>query len=91
MGVQLGLLRRGRFENIVLSKLLMLRRDSLTGNCRRRHNEKLHDVHISPNIVRLIKTGRMRLAGNVARIRIGEVHVGFWWEILRDIRVQMKG
>ena len=49
-------------------ELAQLRRDDVGGNWGRRHNRKLHDLHTSPNIVRLIKTGRKRWVGNVARI-----------------------
>jgi hypothetical protein len=40
----------------------------VTGGWRKLHNEELHDLYSSPNIIRLIKSKRMRLAENVARI-----------------------
>jgi hypothetical protein len=40
--------------------------DEVTGDWRKLHNKKLNDLHCSPNIVRVIKSRRMRLAGHVA-------------------------
>ena len=44
------------------------RRDEVTGELRRLHNEELNDLYPSPNIVRVIKSRRMRWAGHVARM-----------------------
>jgi len=44
------------------------RRDEVTGEWRRLHNEKLSDLYSSPNIVRVIKSRRMRWVGHVARM-----------------------
>ena len=43
-------------------------RDEVTGEWRKLHNEELNDLYCSPNIVRVIKSGRMRWAGHVARV-----------------------
>jgi hypothetical protein len=48
------------------------------GSWRELHNGELHSLYSSPNIVRLIKSGRMRWAGHVARMGRGEVFTGFW-------------
>ena len=53
------------FENRVLRKIFGPRRDEVTGECRRLHNEELNDLYSSPNIVRVIKLRRMRWAGHV--------------------------
>jgi len=45
-----------------------IRRDEVTGEWRRLHNEELNDLYSSSNIVRLIKSRRMRWAGYVARM-----------------------
>jgi len=44
------------------------KRDEITGEWRKLHNEELNDLYCSPNIVRLIKSRRMGWAGHVARI-----------------------
>ena len=44
------------------------RRDEVTGEWRRLHNEELNDLYSSPNIVRVIKSTKMRWAGHVARM-----------------------
>ena len=56
------------FENMVLRKIFGSRRDEVTGEWRRLHNEELNDLYSSPNIVGVIKSRRMRWAGNVARM-----------------------
>jgi len=48
------------------------------------HNEELNDLYSSTNIIRMIKSGRMRWAGHVERIGRGEVYTGFWWGNLRE-------
>jgi len=55
-------------ENMVLRRIFGPRRDEVTGEWRRLHNEELNGLYCSPNIVRVIKFGRMRWAGNVARM-----------------------
>jgi len=56
------------FENMVLRRIYRPRRDEVTGKWRRLRNEELKDLYSSPNIVRVIKSRRMRWAGHVARI-----------------------
>jgi hypothetical protein len=56
------------FENMVLRRIFGPRRDEVTGDWRRLHNEELNDLYSSPNIVRVIKSRRMRWAGHVARM-----------------------
>jgi len=61
--------RRQRvFENMVLRRIFGPRRDEVPGEWRRLHNEELNDLYSSPNIVRVIKSRRMRWAGHVARM-----------------------
>jgi len=55
------------FENMVLRRIFGPRRDEVTGEWTRLHNEELNDLYTSPNIVWVIKSRRMRWAGHVAR------------------------
>ena len=54
------------FDNIVLRRIFRPKRDEVAGEWRRLHNEELNDLYSSPNIVRVIKSRRMRWAGHVA-------------------------
>jgi hypothetical protein len=51
---------------------------------RKLHNEELNDLYSSPNIIRVIKSRRIRWAGHVARMGRGGVHTIFWWGYLRE-------
>jgi len=51
----------------VLRRIFGPKRDEVTGEWRRLHNEELNDLYSSPNNVRVIKSRRMRWAGHVAR------------------------
>jgi len=55
------------FENIVLRRIFGPRKDEVTGEWRRLHNEELNDLYSLPNTVRVIKSRRMRWAGQVTR------------------------
>jgi len=55
-------------ENRVLRRLFGRKRDEVTGEWGKLHNEELNDLYSSPSIVRLIKSRRMRWAGHVAPI-----------------------
>jgi len=53
---------------MVLRRIFGSRRDKVTGEWRRLHNEELNDSYPSPNIVRMIKSRRMRWPGHVAHM-----------------------
>jgi hypothetical protein len=53
-------LRLRVFENIVLRRIFAFKRDEVTGEWRKLHNDDLNDLYPSPNIVRVIKSRRMR-------------------------------
>jgi len=73
------------FENRVLRRIFGPKRDEVTREWRKQHNEELNDLYCSPNIVRAIKSRRMKWAGNVARLGgRGEVYIGFWRGSLRE-------
>jgi hypothetical protein len=56
------------FEYRVLRRILCPKRDEVTGDWRKFHNEELHDLYSLPNIIRMIKSRRTRWAGHVARM-----------------------
>jgi hypothetical protein len=55
-------------KNRVLRRIFGSKRDEVTGEWRKLHNEDLRDLYSSPSIIRIIKTRRMRWAGHVARM-----------------------
>jgi len=68
------------FENRVLRGIFGPKRDEVTGEWIRLNNEKLNDLHCSPNIFRMITSKIMRRVGHIAPIgvRKGEAYIGFW-------------
>ena len=59
------------FENRMLRRVFGPKRDEVTGEWRKLHNEELSDLFSVPNIVRVVKSRRMRWAGHVARVGEG--------------------
>jgi hypothetical protein len=66
-------------ENRVLRRIFGPKREEVIGGWRKLHNEELHNLWSSPNIItrRMIES-RMRWARHVARMR--RMHIGYWWE-----------
>jgi hypothetical protein len=56
------------FENRVLRRIFGTKRDRVTGEWRKLHNEELHNLYSSPSIIRIIKWRRVRWAGHEARM-----------------------
>jgi len=56
------------FENRVLSGVFGPKRDEVTGELRKLHNAELNDLYCSQNIIQVIKSRRIRWAGQVARM-----------------------
>jgi hypothetical protein len=59
------------FENGVFRRIFEPKRDKVTGEWRKLHNEELNNMYSSPNIVLVIKSRRMRWEGHVARMAKG--------------------
>ena len=57
------------FENRMLRRIFGPKRGEVTGEWRKLHNEEINDLYSSPNIVRVIKSRKLRCAGHVARMR----------------------
>jgi len=67
------------FENMVLRRIFGPWREEVKEEWRRLHNEERNDLYSSPNIVRVIKSRRMRWAGHVARMGEEWGCIGSWW------------
>jgi len=61
------------FENRVLKRVFEPKRDEVTEERRKLHNEELRDLYSLPNIVQVVKSRRIRWAGHVARMGEGKV------------------
>ena len=72
------------FENRVMRRVFGPKRDKVTEEWKKLHNEELNVPYSSPNIVQVIKSKRMRWAGHVAHTGRGEACVGAWWGNLRE-------
>ena len=72
------------FENRVLRRIFGSKRNAVTEERRKLHNEELNDLYSSPSTVRVIKSRRMRRAGHAARMGRGELYAGFWWGNLNE-------
>jgi hypothetical protein len=71
------------FENRVLRRIFGPKRDE-DGSWRKLHNDELHNLYSSPNIVKVIKSRRLRWAGHVAHIGEGRCLQRFGWEARRE-------
>jgi hypothetical protein len=77
--------RLGLSEHRLLRSVFGPKRDEIEGERRKLHNEEINDLYCSPNIIQVIKSRRMRWAGDVACMgERGEVRTEFWWGNLRE-------
>jgi hypothetical protein len=72
------------FENRVPRRIFGPKRDEVTGEWRKLHNEELCDLYSSSSIIRIIKSRRIRWAGHVARRGRRRTHIDYWWESQRE-------
>jgi hypothetical protein len=72
------------FENRVLRRIFGLKRDEVTGEWRKLHNEELQDLYSSPSIIRNMKERRMKWAGHVARMERRGTRIGCWCKSQRE-------
>ena len=68
----------------MLRRIFGPKRDEVTGEWRKLHNEELNDLYSSSNMVRVIISRIMRWAGHTARTGRGEEYTGLWWGNLRE-------
>jgi hypothetical protein len=71
-------------ENRVLRRIFGPNSDEEGGGWRKLHNEELHNLYYSPNIIGIIKAKRMGWAGNGAHMKRRVMHIGFWWETQKE-------
>jgi hypothetical protein len=69
------------FETRGLRRIFVPKREEVEGGWRRMHNEELHNCYTPPNIIRVIKSSRMRLVEHVARMRYANSIQNFGWKI----------
>ena len=72
------------FENRVLRRIFGAKRNEVTGEWRKLHNEELNDLYSLTNIVRVVKSRRMRWAGHVARMGEDRVVHRLGWGSLME-------
>jgi hypothetical protein len=68
----------------VLRRIFGQKRDEIIRGWRKLHNEELHNLYSSPNIIRMIMSRRMRWVGHVAGMGRRDMHTGFWWESQKE-------
>jgi hypothetical protein len=56
----------------------------VTGDWIKLHDEELQNLYSSPNIIRMIKSRRIRWAGHVALMGRLYIHIGYWWESQKE-------
>jgi hypothetical protein len=72
------------FENGALRRIFGPERDETIGGWRKLHNEELHNFYSLPNIIKIIKSRKMRWAEHVGRSGRRGMHTWFWWESQKE-------
>jgi hypothetical protein len=72
------------FENRVLRRIFGSKKNDVTVEWRKLHNEELRDLYSSPSSIRIIKLRRMRWAGHVARMGRRGTLIDYWWESQKE-------
>ena len=72
------------FDNRALKRIFGPKRDEVTRECRKLHNEELNNLYCSPSIVRMINQEECDGWGKWHIWGTGEVYTGFWWGNLRE-------
>jgi hypothetical protein len=82
--LSLTLREEHRLRVYALRRLFGPKRDEVTGDFRKLHNEELHNLYPSPSIITMTKSRRMRLTGYIARL--GRNACRYWWEGQKEKR-----
>jgi hypothetical protein len=69
----------------VLRRIFGPKKDEETGNWRKLHNDELHNLYSSPDIIRMIESRRLRWAGHVTRMGRRRMHIEYWWESQKEV------
>jgi hypothetical protein len=72
------------FRESLWSRIFGPKRDEVTGEWRKLHVEELRDLYSSPSIIRIIKSRRMRWAGNVTELERRGTLLDYWRESQRE-------
>jgi hypothetical protein len=72
------------FENRVQRRIFGPKRDEVTGDLGKLHNDELHDLYSSPSIIRIIESMRMKWEGHVARKGRRGTLMDYWWDSQRE-------
>jgi hypothetical protein len=64
----------------VLRTIFGLKRGEVTGGCRKLLNEELYNLYSLPSIIRMMKSMRIRWAGDITRMGRKRMYKRFWWE-----------
>jgi hypothetical protein len=68
----------------VLKGIFGPKRDEVTGEWGKLHNEELHNLYSSPSIIKMTKSRRMKWVGHGVRMGRRGRHIGYWWESQKE-------